>query len=415
MAPEGKPQVEDLAGAASAAEAADRARMLHELQMQQAEVASDLGRVGFDGESESLLAATRRVINARRDSQQIEEVFGTLVGGMRQFEQDLDVYWRRISIVRVRTRANADEIRATQDLLRRAVSREDAGGQMILTLDDGSKVGTRSLDDLFNEKNDLDQERKRVIEDFNVGQHKLMGILIAVGEGVPGEPDPSDLSEVKIKIDTSNLPEGVDVAEIEEMVRRGYRKSAYHLHPSGPLDEVEVQVRFDDLDGAAAYVNGTEMVIDLDAVNGENGLQGLESIVFHESVHVAQRDYQDTPTWVVEGLADYVTYYKSGLHDDAVKVSPIPLPGSHDIGDSWMEGPHAPRWTDGYQQTAGFFNWLQETRDPQIISRIDEAARSGNYSDSVILGGSGAATMDDLWAEYVEASRQDLITSGAQY
>jgi hypothetical protein len=115
--------------------------------------------------------------------------------------------------------------------------------------------------------------------------------------------------------------------------------------------------------------------------------------VVHELVHVAQQ-YRDSrggesnPVWLVEGIADYIRWFK---------YEPRPT-------GTRPRNPETANYTDSYRTTAGFLNYVVQKHDKQLVVKLNAAMRQGRYSSYVWKESTGK-TVDDLWKEYVATLR----------
>jgi hypothetical protein len=112
-------------------------------------------------------------------------------------------------------------------------------------------------------------------------------------------------------------------------------------------------------------------------------------VITHESTHVAQQ-YKSagyTPTWLVEGLADY-SRNKFGVNNAAVGWY-IP---NYSVGD---------QYTDGYTTVAGFILWAEAKYQPGIAQTLDKQLRAGTYSDDDSWMALTGSTFSQLWNTYV--------------
>jgi len=108
--------------------------------------------------------------------------------------------------------------------------------------------------------------------------------------------------------------------------------------------------------------------------------------VIHELCHVVQAyGHQRAPGWVTEGIADYVRWFKF----EPPQRRPRPDPARS-------------RYTDGYQTTAAFFDWIVRTKDKTFVRRLNADIRSGKYSDDLFRQYAGKP-VDELWDEYGES------------
>ncbi len=105
----------------------------------------------------------------------------------------------------------------------------------------------------------------------------------------------------------------------------------------------------------------------------------------HEMVHVVQHYQGDGPGWLVEGIADYIRWFKFE-------------PGSHGADLVWMKKepkPFSPRYDDSYRISANFLNWVTEHYDKKIVANLNAAMRGKNYNET-------------LWKQYTGKTVQEL-------
>ena len=105
----------------------------------------------------------------------------------------------------------------------------------------------------------------------------------------------------------------------------------------------------------------------------------------HETVHVVQA-YRGrrgaTPGWLVEGIADYIRFFKYE-------------PGK--IGR--LVNPEKLHYTDAYRTTARFLNYVTEKYDKDLVKKLNAALREGKYSDDLFqdITGKTVKDLDDEW------------------
>ncbi len=106
-------------------------------------------------------------------------------------------------------------------------------------------------------------------------------------------------------------------------------------------------------------------------------------LVIHELTHVVQAypNRGDKPGWLVEGIADYIRYWR---------FEP--------------ERPHSPpgpqaSYRDGYGTTGDFLAWLVHKHDHRIVHRLDSALRKGQFREAIFQETTGK-DLDTLWNEY---------------
>jgi hypothetical protein len=101
----------------------------------------------------------------------------------------------------------------------------------------------------------------------------------------------------------------------------------------------------------------------------------------HEAVHVCQRYRGKYPGWLVEGIADYIRFYKY----EPGKLRPI--------------SPNRARYDGSYQITARFLAYLVKQHDKDIVPKLNKAARRGEYKDELfqVFTGKTLRELDSEW------------------
>jgi Peptidase of plants and bacteria len=113
-------------------------------------------------------------------------------------------------------------------------------------------------------------------------------------------------------------------------------------------------------------------------------------------VHVVQQYHNAAaPGWLVEGMADYIRWFKYE-------------PQSHGADLIWMRHQgkgFSPHYNDSYRVTANFLNWVSNKFDKDIVYQINAALREGKYSDDlwVKYTGKTAPKLGDEWSKEIEA------------
>jgi Peptidase of plants and bacteria len=121
--------------------------------------------------------------------------------------------------------------------------------------------------------------------------------------------------------------------------------------------------------------------------------QAIGSIV-HEAVHVVQQygrgrrnnpDATRNPGWLVEGIADYIRFYKFEPQTHGAEISRRGFDGA--------------RYDGSYRVTANFLNWVVETHDKDLIRKLNAAMREGKYNEEIWSQNTGK-TVDELNDEW---------------
>jgi hypothetical protein len=112
--------------------------------------------------------------------------------------------------------------------------------------------------------------------------------------------------------------------------------------------------------------------------------------VIHELCHVVQRYRANQPPgWVTEGIADYVRWFNFEPESRRPHVRNL----------------RRAKYTDSYQTTAAFFDWIVKNKDPQFATRLNAAARRGEYKPELFREFAGQP-LDGLWTEFVAAEKK---------
>jgi hypothetical protein len=98
----------------------------------------------------------------------------------------------------------------------------------------------------------------------------------------------------------------------------------------------------------------------------------------HETAHVVQHyRARNNPGWLVEGVADYVRFFKY----EPGKIGPL--------------NPNRAKYDGAYRQTAAFLNYVSEKYDNDLVRKLNQAMRAGEYKE-------------DLWKEFTKKTVQEL-------
>ncbi len=102
----------------------------------------------------------------------------------------------------------------------------------------------------------------------------------------------------------------------------------------------------------------------------------------HETAHIVQ-SYRtpNNPSWLVEGVADYVRFFK------------------FEPGKLGRLNPDRARYNGSYRTTAAFLAYLAEKYDPQIVRKLNKAMREGEYRDEIFkaLTTKSVQELDEEW------------------
>lgn len=102
----------------------------------------------------------------------------------------------------------------------------------------------------------------------------------------------------------------------------------------------------------------------------------------HETVHVVQ-SYRvpDNPGWLVEGIADYIRFFK------------------YEPGKLGRITPQRARYDGSYRVTAAFLAYLTEKYDKQIVRKLNKTMRDGGYKKELFQKWTGKS-LEQLGEEW---------------
>jgi hypothetical protein len=104
--------------------------------------------------------------------------------------------------------------------------------------------------------------------------------------------------------------------------------------------------------------------------------------MIHETTHIVQRyRSRSNPGWLVEGVADYVRFFK------------------YEPGKIGRLNVNRARYNGSYRVTAAFLAFVTEKYDPQLVPKLNQLMREGRYKDDTFetLTGRTLQELDDDW------------------
>jgi predicted alpha-1,2-mannosidase len=114
--------------------------------------------------------------------------------------------------------------------------------------------------------------------------------------------------------------------------------------------------------------------------------EDLDAIT-HELMHLIQDyGYSNCPSWVTEGIADYVRA----------------IYGINNVKSGWTMPDVKPthNYINSYRITARFFIWITQKYTPDFITTLDQIIRQKKYTENTWKELTGK-TVEELWKEYM--------------
>lgn len=168
-----------------------------------------------------------------------------------------------------------------------------------------------------------------------------------------------------------------------------YPKLACYLNGGSPAAHADVTLNlhaFDPGDTRAAYASGRDVHISATWLRDHPLERG---VLTHELAHVVQNyDSSAAEGWLVEGMADYLRYLYTPLNP-AWNLLPIT-----DRSVSYRLG---------YATAARFLLWMEKVKSPGFVRALNDAIRQGQTTGPSFFQARTGRTLDDLWAEYLNA------------
>lgn len=206
-----------------------------------------------------------------------------------------------------------------------------------------------------------------------------------------------------VVIDVTDCPEAKPWAETAKaLVVESYPKLTQLLATDGrdPLTGAakgaafrapkEIKLTFKKTLNVPAYASGGEITINGDWIAKHPDDLGM---VVHELTHVVQQypGSRSTPGWLVEGIADYIRWwrYEPELHAGPGRTKP---------------NPDTAKYTDAYRTTAVWLAWASRKYDMRLVPALDKAMRDGEDPIPLFEKVTGKSA-DDLWKEFVATLR----------
>jgi hypothetical protein len=185
---------------------------------------------------------------------------------------------------------------------------------------------------------------------------------------------------VEFTVDTTDAPEMKDwIEKVARVCERQYQMIGEELKSDGfkPPKRVTMALKKDYKGvGFTSADNITGSVRYFQAHPGDIGA------MVHEAVHVVQH-YQgrDNPSWLVEGIADYVRFFK------------------YEPGKIGRIDPDRVRYNGSYRQSAAFLAYLTGKYDRELVRKINAVMREGKYKEEVFkeLTGKTVQELGDEW------------------
>ena len=190
---------------------------------------------------------------------------------------------------------------------------------------------------------------------------------------------------VKVVVDTSEVPEVAAWGKkAKALVETWHPKVSDLLKSDGFSPPTEVKIVFKKEMKGVAFASGKTITIASSWIEKHPDDWGM---VVHELTHVVQAYPPGGPSWLIEGIADYVRFIhyepKTRIDIDTKKAS----------------------YRDSYRTSAKFLGWVEKTHDKAIVRKLNAALRKGKYKDELFETYT-KKTLDQLWTAFLVAEER---------
>lgn len=190
-----------------------------------------------------------------------------------------------------------------------------------------------------------------------------------------------------VTFDASDFPEGKDWGEAaKSLVQAWFAKICELLSTENYKPPAEIKLVIKKEINVPAYASGDTITINGKWITAHPDDLGM---VVHELTHVIQRypSSRTKPGWLVEGIADYIRWWRYE-------------PELHATSGRTKIDPEKSKYTDSYRTTAMWLAWCSRKHHMGLVPALDRALRNREDPMPVFekLIGKGP---DDLWKEFV--------------
>ncbi len=205
----------------------------------------------------------------------------------------------------------------------------------------------------------------------------ILSISAIHGGSAADEKSPAVL---EVKLNYSEVPEMKEWAEQSSVVlKKQYPMIVEALHVEGYTPPNRISVTFKKDMKGVAYTAGTRIVCAAPWFTAHKDDVGA---LVHELAHVVQSYPKYDPPWLVEGVADYVRWWRY-----------------EEPKNRHLPNPDRSNYSDGYQTTGAFLAWVVTKYDKELVLKVNEALRDGNYKPQIFKESTGKS-VEDLWTEF---------------
>lgn len=210
--------------------------------------------------------------------------------------------------------------------------------------------------------------------------HTLL-LFCALTAAPPVKPAPP----VEVTVDTRDAPQLAEWGKkAAALAVKWHPIITDLLRSEGHVPPGQVRIVFKSGMKGVAFASGRTITIAAKWVTDHPDDFGM---VVHELTHVVQGYRRGGPSWLVEGIADYVRF----AHFEPMTRIRV--------------NPKRASYRDGYRTTAKFLAWAEAQHDRDLVRKLNQALRAGKYRDALFEKYTGKP-LDRLWADFLAAQER---------
>ncbi len=219
-----------------------------------------------------------------------------------------------------------------------------------------------------------------------LGMMVIVVSAVGAAEQVQAAPLQAAAPAFEILLDTSEAPQFNEFGrKIKAIAEEWYPRIAAELAGEGFTPPRTVRLIFKKDYKGIAFAIGNTITFSPHWFTQHPDDYG---VVVHELSHVIQSYPRGNPSWLVEGIADYIRWVCYEPHNLKVRIDP-----------------QRSKYTDSYQVAGKFLGWVEKTHGPHVVSMLNEACRKSKYSDELFKQLTGNE-LGVLWQNFI-ASLKD--------
>jgi hypothetical protein len=175
---------------------------------------------------------------------------------------------------------------------------------------------------------------------------------------------------IEFVVDVADAPEMADWSEtVVKACERAYPMICDELKSDGYQPARLIHLRLKKDYKGVAEASGTRITGSVDFFKAHPDDIGA---FVHETAHVVQRYRgRGNPGWLVEGVADYIRFFKY----EPENIGPI--------------NANRTRYNSSYRVSASFLDYLNRTYDKSLVHDLNAAMREGRYDEAIFKDRTG--------------------------